>query len=698
VEDSKDGRMKEEVRCAGCRDLIPPGAPVYCDESGSQYHDSTIKRCRPDRTAGEPQDTVENAKDLNEDGDFREEDVRTTYRLLGHEKETEMRLIDPSGERRVEIAFVHGEEEFVQVCKKHNGLCNIYAGVNERKPGGTRAEDVVCVHVIPFDVDALRPKNEASTEEELQRARSIAHRMMDYFRSEGKNPYLAMSGNGFQLWFRVSIPIDDEIRFKVQEVIQDLQKQVMEEFSNDKVKIDNVGDLPRIIKVIGTLSIKGSNTKERPRRVSRWEEPPTHFEPDLKWSKKVYESALTTYKDEAEPEAIEGQAGLSKERLRNHVEQLDQKGKDLFQGAWQKYGFQSRSEGEQSLAVKLAILGMTETEAWAVMEQSQIGKWKEEGDAYKRLTLAKAFAFAATKGAGTKAKVENGGGGTAFPSYVVLTVTNPPIIISVTPRKEGGHTLHLPEELGSQILDFYPGDPRDKILDWVENALEKAGVARREEARAVLGARLFSSVNWYPKDFLRQVEYFRLRVGQIHTIPVRIEGEVVEFSINAENMDTPTALKKKLLAHNINLLVPKGKWSGILGTLMDSGKKRPFDPTLERGFNLVEDVKNWVLSREDVVAQSPKDLEGTNFEFPVWIGGRLGVHNKKVETMAKIYKIDEPRKLSRILDPILLPHIDEQGAKHNTMALQIGKNRPRFWLLDPAEVGVKQKKLDDNDD
>ena len=74
-----------------------------------------------------------------------ERDVRFTYRFLGHERETEIRLVDPHGLHPTESVFVHSEDEFTCVCSDREGRYNVYAGINERRPGGTRREDVLRV-------------------------------------------------------------------------------------------------------------------------------------------------------------------------------------------------------------------------------------------------------------------------------------------------------------------------------------------------------------------------------------------------------------------------------------------------------------------------------------------------------------------------------------------------------------------------
>jgi len=64
---------------------------------------------------------------------------------------------------------------------------------------------------------------------------------------------------------------------KLQENWIFFEKRVSEIFRKDlkrlNCKIDPMYDLPRIVKVIGTLSVKGENTAERPWRVYFIDEP-----------------------------------------------------------------------------------------------------------------------------------------------------------------------------------------------------------------------------------------------------------------------------------------------------------------------------------------------------------------------------------------------------------------------------------------
>jgi len=82
---------------------------------------------------------------------------------------------------------------------------------------------------------------------------------------------------------------------RLQESWTFLKKRVCEIFRKDlkrlNCKIDPMYDLPRIVKVIGALSVKGENTPERPWRLSYFIDEPKRME-DEKLLKAILEESL----------------------------------------------------------------------------------------------------------------------------------------------------------------------------------------------------------------------------------------------------------------------------------------------------------------------------------------------------------------------------------------------------------------------
>ena len=206
---------------------------------------------------------------------YNEEEIRRCYRFLAHKKQTEIRLIDPKKINRPFSVFVNNEDDFVGNCKKYNGLYNIYAGINERENNGTDKSEVIGVKTIVLDIDAVRERGyekEPATEEELKLAEKDCDEiMLAVVKSSGVSPTKIFSGNGWQIWFAIpKIEINDENRNNIEDKIQKFQDLIKKRY--EKLgSIDKIGDLPRIIKVWGTLNIKSSlgvETVTRPFRIA----------------------------------------------------------------------------------------------------------------------------------------------------------------------------------------------------------------------------------------------------------------------------------------------------------------------------------------------------------------------------------------------------------------------------------------------
>jgi len=132
---------------------------------------------------------------------------------------------------------------------------------------------VIAVRAICLDIDPVRTngdKKAAATDAEVAAAEKVAREIAASFEArDHPPPVLAMSGNGWQLWIAIpEILLAPENRERVAANLHAFQRLVIDRLSTPAVRIDNIGDLPRIIKVIGTLSVKGTPTAERPHRLS----------------------------------------------------------------------------------------------------------------------------------------------------------------------------------------------------------------------------------------------------------------------------------------------------------------------------------------------------------------------------------------------------------------------------------------------
>jgi hypothetical protein len=327
--------------------------------------------------------------------DFNEQHIRMTYRFLAHKNQSEIRLIDPNVEGKVKCIFVSTEDEFVNVCKEHNGTYNIYVGINERTNGGTYGKDVISVKTIVIDIDPKRKTKTASTDKELEKAHDVACQIeYDILQMGFEKPRVAMSGNGYQLWFAIpEISLTDDFRKIMEGKIKIFNDWFIDRYSTSSVNIDNIGDLPRIIKVIGTKSVKGVHTEETPHRVSFW----IKNKADRVEDKNLKEFII---KLEGEMKIVNREITfetISEERWKNLLND-DEKLRDLMDGNWEKYyPGKSRSEAESGLVTKLITYGIPKEQIFSIMNTCKIGKWQEKTDAYKERTYETAAEFYKTR-------------------------------------------------------------------------------------------------------------------------------------------------------------------------------------------------------------------------------------------------------------------------------------------------------------
>lgn len=144
------------------------------------------------------------------------------------------------------------------------------------KDSTTSDADIPRRRWLLVDLDFKRPAGISTSDEEHEAALALGRRIAQEMttRHGWPSPVLADSGNGAHLLWQVSLPGDDG--GLVKRVLARLQK----DFAADGVDVDqSVFNPARITKLYGTLAGKGSNTKERPHRMSRILEIPEDLRP-----------------------------------------------------------------------------------------------------------------------------------------------------------------------------------------------------------------------------------------------------------------------------------------------------------------------------------------------------------------------------------------------------------------------------------
>ena len=153
-----------------------------------------------------------------------------------------------------------------------------------------------------IDVDCEKPSDTNSTNEEKELAKVVVNNVYKFLRDEGfEKPVICDSANGYHLLYKQdmqSTPANTEVMKKFLQVL-DMY------FSTEKVKIDcSTYNASRVCKLYGTYSRKGSNTKDRPQRMSCILQVPT----EVKITPNEYFEKVASYLPEPE----------KKDRLNNY--------------------------------------------------------------------------------------------------------------------------------------------------------------------------------------------------------------------------------------------------------------------------------------------------------------------------------------------------------------------------------------------
>ena len=188
---------------------------------------------------------------------------------------------------------------------------------------------------LMIDLDPDRVTGVSSSARELDAAHKLGNKIYLALKNLGfEKPVCADSGNGVHLLYKISLNNNAEMTALVKRCLQALDML----FSDSTIKIDVSNHNPsRICKLYGTLAQKGSNTQERPHRMSRITMiPDTIKATDISYLEKL----AKMYPDEPE-----------KPQVYNHYSpntfDLD--------GWLQKYGIEYKADARDDKAVKYVL-------------------------------------------------------------------------------------------------------------------------------------------------------------------------------------------------------------------------------------------------------------------------------------------------------------------------------------------------------
>ncbi len=118
---------------------------------------------------------------------------------------------------------------------------------------------------LPIDVDPVRPAHTSATDDEKAEAEEVAHDVRAYLTSKGITSLFADSGNGFHILPLINLPVSEESKTLIRDLLNGLARKFNTKTAEIDVKLFNPS---RILKAYGTVARKGEHTEERPWRVS----------------------------------------------------------------------------------------------------------------------------------------------------------------------------------------------------------------------------------------------------------------------------------------------------------------------------------------------------------------------------------------------------------------------------------------------
>lgn len=195
---------------------------------------------------------------------------------------TELRVI-PRGGRGVLTAIV-GPEDLDGIPDQlaaHVGVSNVYFGLNPVRPDrhprhplqparqAVRDADVLAYSLLAIDIDPERhPRDRSASDAEKADALEVAEAVRGWLADRGARPVLADSGNGYHLLVPLVPAYDDELVQTAQDV-RTLLRLLDQRFSTPGAHVDLCTFNPsRVLKLYGTIAVKGVSTPEHPHRLS----------------------------------------------------------------------------------------------------------------------------------------------------------------------------------------------------------------------------------------------------------------------------------------------------------------------------------------------------------------------------------------------------------------------------------------------
>lgn len=183
-------------------------------------------------------------------GPSKEELLSDQYGMLGHglvNGITEIRI--PTKDGYMKSEWCKNGQEFIEKAKKYLQQ-NAYVGINPRSKESGKAEDIGFITCLVIDIDPVRPKGAASSDQQLQEALGLGASIATDYKG-----FRVSSGSGCHVYIPCR-PIKVENRELLTKEVKFWMDDIRKKYQNEKNKIDPIHDLPRVIRLWGSLNSK----------------------------------------------------------------------------------------------------------------------------------------------------------------------------------------------------------------------------------------------------------------------------------------------------------------------------------------------------------------------------------------------------------------------------------------------------------
>lgn len=180
-----------------------------------------------------------------------EQHLRNLLRLLGHSNSWSLvHCHDTATNRIISRELLNEEVHISRWARDNNGKGNCFIGRAAKNSQGNPTVS----NVLTLDIDPIREKGTAATEEQHQEALQAGREVITVLRYG----ILASSGNGALVLFPTGKPLDKQECETLGKALEAKAREILKGSAlNGKVQVDSTWDHNRLIKLIGTKSTKG---------------------------------------------------------------------------------------------------------------------------------------------------------------------------------------------------------------------------------------------------------------------------------------------------------------------------------------------------------------------------------------------------------------------------------------------------------